>query len=59
MTMDRLVVSDSSVLAFAPHIVLRFDHVRHRLMFLAPQPLILPDQQAVEILKQVHGKTRG
>ena len=55
--MDRLVVSDSSVLAFAPHIVFRFDEVRQRWIILAPERLMLPDEQAVEILKLVDGKT--
>ena len=55
--MDRFVVSDSSVLAFAPHIVFRFDEVRQRWIILAPERLMLPDEQAVEILKLVDGKT--
>ena len=55
--MDRLVVSDSSVLGFAPHIVFRFDEVRQRWIILAPERLMLPDEQAVEILQLVDGKT--
>jgi pyrroloquinoline quinone biosynthesis protein D len=55
--MDRLVVSAGSVLAFAPHIVFRFDEVRQRWVILAPERLMLPDEQAVEILKLVDGKT--
>ena len=55
--MDRLVVSDASVLRFAPHIVFRFDDVRQRWIILAPERLMLPDEQAVEILKFVDGKT--
>ena len=55
--MDRLVVSDASVLNFAPHIVFRFDEVRKRWIILAPERLMLPDEQAVEILKLVDGKT--
>lgn len=55
--MDRLVVSDSSILAFAPHIVFRFDEVRQRWVILAPERLMLPDEQAVEILKFLDGKT--
>jgi pyrroloquinoline quinone biosynthesis protein D len=55
--MDRFVVSDASVLAFAPHIVFRFDEVRQRWIILAPERLMLPDEQAVEILKLVDGKT--
>ena len=55
--MDRLVVSDGSVLHFAPHIVFRFDDVRQRWIILAPERLMLPDEQAVEILQLVDGKT--
>ena len=55
--MDRLVVSDTSVLHFAPHIVFRFDDVRQRWIILAPERLMLPDEQAVEILQLVDGKT--
>jgi pyrroloquinoline quinone biosynthesis protein D len=55
--MDRFLISDSSVLAFAPHIVFRFDEVRQRWIILAPERLMLPDEQAVEILKLVDGKT--
>ena len=54
---DRLIVSDTSVLAFAPHIVFRFDEVRKRWVILAPERLMLPDEQAVEILQLVDGKT--
>jgi len=54
---DRLVVSGSSVLGFAPHIVFRFDDVRQRWVILAPERLMLPDEQAVEILRLVDGKT--
>ena len=55
--MDRLVVSAESVLHFAPHIVFRFDEVRKRWVILAPERLMLPDEQAVEILQLVDGKT--
>ena len=55
--MDRLVVSDSSVLSLAPHIVFRFDDVRQRWIILAPERLMLPDEQAVEILQLVDGRT--
>ena len=54
--MDRLVVSAESVLNFAPHIVFRFDEVRKRWIILAPERLMLPDEQAVEILQLVDGK---
>ena len=44
--------------AFAPHIVFRFDEVRRRWIILAPERLMLPDEQAVEILQLVDGRTR-
>jgi pyrroloquinoline quinone biosynthesis protein D len=55
--MDRFVVSAESVLSFAPHIVFRFDDTRQRWIILAPERLMLPDEQAVEILQLVDGKT--
>ena len=54
---ERFMVSDSSVLAFAPHIVFRFDEVRRRWIILAPERLMLPDEQAVDILQLVDGRT--
>ena len=55
--MERVVVSESSVLGLAPHIVFRFDDTRSRWIIMAPERLMLPDEQAVEILKLVDGKT--
>ena len=55
--MDRLVVSSASVLRLAPHIVFRFDDMRQRWIILAPERLMLPDEQAVEILQLVDGRT--
>src|SRR5215467_3813169 len=54
--MDRVVVSTASVLRLAPHIVFRFDQTRQRWIMMAPERLMLPDEQAVEILKLVDGK---
>ena len=55
--MERVVVSESSVLGLAPHIVFRFDDTRSRWIIMAPERLMLPDEQAVEILQLVDGKT--
>jgi pyrroloquinoline quinone biosynthesis protein D len=55
--MERLQVSASSVLRLAPHIVFRFDDTRQRWIMMAPERLMLPDEQAVEILQLVDGKT--
>ena len=53
--MERVVVSESSVLSLAPHIVFRFDDTRSRWIIMAPERLMLPDEQAVEILQLVDG----
>ena len=50
------MVSALSVLRIAPHVVFRFDEARQRWVMLAPERLLLPDEQAVEILKLVDGK---
>ena len=55
--MERLEVSATSVLRLAPHIVFRFDETRQRWIMMAPERLMLPDEQAVEILQLVDGKT--
>jgi pyrroloquinoline quinone biosynthesis protein D len=54
--MERLIVTDETVLGLAPHIVFRFDEQRQRWVILAPERLLLPDEQAVEILKLLDGK---
>ena len=56
MTGARLMVSAASVLRLAPHIVFRFDETRQRWIMMAPERLMLPDEQAVEILKLVDGE---
>jgi pyrroloquinoline quinone biosynthesis protein D len=53
--MERVVVSESSVLRLAPHIVFRFDDTRSRWIIMAPERLMLPDEQAVEIMQLVDG----
>lgn len=40
---------------FAAHIKFRFDEIRQAWVVLAPERLLLPDEQAVEILKSVDG----
>ncbi len=54
--MARLVVSDADILRLAPHIVFCFDETRQRWVMMAPERLLLPDEQAVEILKLVDGR---
>ena len=53
--MERVVVAESSLLRLAPHIVFRFDDTRSRWIIMAPERLMLPDEQAVEILQLVDG----
>lgn len=52
---QRLLVTGSSRLRFAPHVKFRHDETRGRWVVLAPERLLLPDDQAVEILKLVDG----
>jgi pyrroloquinoline quinone biosynthesis protein D len=52
---QRLVVDVGSVLRFAPHVKFRHDETRGRWVVLAPERLLLPDEQAIEILKLVDG----
>ena len=55
MSGGRLMVGAASVLKLAPHIVFRFDDTRGRWIIMAPERLMLPDEQAVEILQLVDG----
>ena len=55
MSGGRFMVGAASVLKLAPHIVFRFDETRQRWIMMAPERLMLPDEQAVEILKLVDG----
>jgi pyrroloquinoline quinone biosynthesis protein D len=52
----RQSVEGDAVLRFAPHAKFRFDEVRQAWVVLAPERLLLPDQQAVEILRLVDGE---
>jgi pyrroloquinoline quinone biosynthesis protein D len=45
-----------TVLRFPPHVKFRFDEKRQAWIVLAPERLLLPDEQAVEILKLVDGE---
>ena len=53
---SRLLVEGPTVLRFAPHVRFRFDEVRQTWVVLAPERLLLPDEQAVEILRLVDGE---
>jgi len=52
--MSRL--DGGTVLRFPPYVKLRFDEKRQAWIVLAPERLLLPDEQAVEILKLVDGE---
>ena len=52
----RQLVEDGAVLRFAPHAKFRFDEVRQAWIVLAPERLLLPDEQAVEILQLIDGE---
>jgi len=49
-------VEGGAVLRFAPHARFRFDEVRQAWIVLAPERLLLPDEQAVEILQLIDGE---
>jgi pyrroloquinoline quinone biosynthesis protein D len=52
----RSGVHGDAVLRLAPHIRFRFDEVRQAWVVLAPERLLLPDEQAVEILRLIDGE---
>jgi len=52
---ERGSVAGDAVLRFAPHVRFRFDETRQAWVVLAPERLLLPDEQAVEILRLIDG----
>jgi pyrroloquinoline quinone biosynthesis protein D len=56
MTASAFSLEGSAVLDFAPHVRFRFDERRKAWIVLAPERLLLPDEQAVAILRLVDGK---
>lgn len=57
MNTPATVVAGGTVLGFAAHAKFRFDEVRQAWVVLAPERLLLPDEQAVAVLKRVDGVT--
>jgi pyrroloquinoline quinone biosynthesis protein D len=53
---ERVSLGHGAVLRFAPHAKFRFDDVRQAWIVLAPERLLLPDEQAVEILRLIDGQ---
>jgi pyrroloquinoline quinone biosynthesis protein D len=56
MTDPSSPVEGGSVLRFAPHAKFRFDETRQAWIVLAPERVLLPDEQAVEILRLIDGE---
>jgi pyrroloquinoline quinone biosynthesis protein D len=56
MDEGRIAVTSGDVLRFAPHAKFRFDEVRQAWIVLAPERLLMPDEQAVEILRLIDGE---
>jgi pyrroloquinoline quinone biosynthesis protein D len=56
MTAARPPLASTAVLWFAPHVRFRFDETRKAWIVLAPERLLLPDEQAVEILRLIDGE---
>jgi pyrroloquinoline quinone biosynthesis protein D len=56
MNTDAPRLDGNAVLRFAPHARFRFDEVRQAWVVLAPERLLLPDEQAVEILRLIGGE---
>ena len=53
---ERMSVDGGAILRFAPHVRFRFDETRQAWVVLAPERLLLPDEQAVEILQLIDGQ---
>jgi pyrroloquinoline quinone biosynthesis protein D len=58
MSRAAVGLDETAVLRFAPHARFRFDGVRQAWVVLAPERLLLPDEQAVEILRLIDGECR-
>jgi pyrroloquinoline quinone biosynthesis protein D len=53
---QRTSVDGEMILRFSPHVRFRFDETRQAWVVLAPERLLLPDEQAVEILRLIDGQ---
>src|SRR5215813_10617262 len=52
---QRLILDGKATLRFPRHVKFRHDATRNAWVVLAPEKLLLPDEQAVEILKLIDG----
>ena len=53
--MSPAAIAGHSVLRFAPHARFKFDAVRQVWVVLMPERLLLPDEQAVAVLRLIDG----
>jgi pyrroloquinoline quinone biosynthesis protein D len=53
--MSRVEIAGGSVLRFARHARFKFDAVRQVWVVLMPERLLLPDEQAVAVLRLIDG----
>lgn len=53
----RTTVSEHAKPRFAPHVRFKFDRNRAQWVVLAPERLLLPDENSVEILQRCTGET--
>ena len=56
MRTETARLDGKAILRFAPHARFRFDEVRQAWVVLAPERLLLPDEQALEILRLIDGE---
>src|SRR6516165_12216713 len=56
MSTEAARLDGRAILRFAPHARFRFDEVRQAWVVLAPERMLLPDEQAVEILRLIDGE---
>jgi pyrroloquinoline quinone biosynthesis protein D len=56
MSTEAARLDGKAALRFAPHTRFRFDETRQAWVVLAPERLLLPDEQAVEILRLIDGE---
>src|SRR6516225_7903465 len=56
MSTEAARLDGKTILRFAPPARFRFDEVRQAWVVLAPERLLLPDEQAVEILRLIDGE---
>ena len=56
MTASEVSIEGNAIVGFAAHVRFRFDERRKAWIVLAPERLLLPDEQAVAILRLIDGR---